>query len=84
MSEVKNDEELLKIVEYLKEYDVKLRGLYSLYNTLLLDAETNRSNLSTYYEEMIDLKNSLNSISQIIYGSKNQREILYIHARSLR
>lgn len=83
MSEIKKDEELLKIVDYLKEYDVKLRGLYGLYNTLLLDAEENRSNLSTYYEEMIDLKNSLNSISQIIYGSKkSERDSVYSRKKS--
>ena len=69
MEAIEKDEELKNILDDLKEYDVKLRGLYGLYNTLLLDAESSRSDLSTYFEEMVDLKNSLTAISQAIFGA---------------
>ena len=64
------ENKLLEIIRNLNDNRSKLSALYSLYNSSLLVAETNRIELSNYYEQMIDLKNDVNSLSVMISGMK--------------
>ena len=64
------ENKLLEIIRQLNDNRSKLSALYSLYNSSLLVAETNRAELSNYYEQMIDLKNDVNSLSVMISGMK--------------
>lgn len=64
------ENKLLEIIRQLNDNRSKLSALYSLYNSSLLVAETNRIELSNYYEQMIDLKNDVNSLSLMISGMK--------------
>lgn len=72
------ENKLLEIVKELNANRSKLSALFSLYNSSLLVAEAERVELSNYYEQMIDLKNDLNSIS-ILLGNvkKAEREATY-------
>ncbi len=63
-------DELNEILRQLNDNRNKLSALFSLYNSLLLDAEEGRSTLSGYYEQMIDFKNDLNSLSTLIGNTK--------------
>ena len=72
------DEKLIEIVKQLNDSRKKLAGLHSLYNTYLLQAEDDRANLSGYYEQMLDYKNDLNTITrQIGLVAKAQRALEY-------
>ena len=64
------ENKLLEIIRQLNDNRSKLSALYSLYNSSLLVAETNRAELSNYYEQMIDLKNDVNSLSVMIGSMK--------------
>ena len=64
------ENKLLEIIRQLNDNRSKLSALYSLYNSSLLVAETNRIELSNYYEQMIDLKNDVNTLSQMISNMK--------------
>ena len=64
------ENKLLEIIRQLNDNRSKLSALYSLYNSSLLVAEQNRAELSNYYEQMIDLKNDVNSLSVMISGMK--------------
>ena len=67
--------QLLDIIKNLNDNRSKLSALFSLYNSSLLMAEDNRINMSNYYEQMIDLRNEVNAISQEIYeAKKSERE----------
>ena len=66
---------VLEIIKELNDNRSKLSALFSLYNSSLLVAENERTELSNYYEQMIDLKNDLNSISTMI-GSVKKTERL--------
>lgn len=61
---------LLEIIEQLGDYRSKLSALYSLYNSSLLTAEESRVELSGFYEQMIDFKNDLNSLSAMFASVK--------------
>lgn len=63
-------DKLLDIIKQLNDNRSKLSALFSLYNSSLLVAETNRAELTNYYEQMIDLKNDVNSLSIMIAGAK--------------
>ena len=52
---MENREQLLEIIKKLNDNRSKLSALYSLYNSSLLMAENDRADLSSYYEQMIDL-----------------------------
>jgi len=66
---------ILMIIKELNDNRSKLSALYSLYNSSLLVAETSRAELSNYYEQMIDLKNDINSITAMIAGAKKAERI---------
>ena len=61
---------ILEIIKELNDNRSKLSALYSLYNSSLLVAETSRAELGDYYEQMIDLKNDINSLSVMLAGTK--------------
>ena len=61
---------LLNIIKALNDNRSKLSALYSLYNSSLLVAETNRASLSEFYQQMVDYKNDLNLLSNTIYSAK--------------
>ena len=61
---------ILEIIKELNDNRSKLSALFSLYNSSLLVAETSRMELSNYYEQMIDLKNDITSLSVMIAGAK--------------
>ena len=58
------DEKLIEIVKQLNDSRNKLLALKGLYNTYLLQAEDDRSNLTTLFEQMVDYKNDLNTITK--------------------
>lgn len=58
-----NNERLNQILKDLNDYRSRFSALYSLYNSSLLVAEEDRAELSSYYEQMIDLKNELTLIT---------------------
>ena len=60
----------LEIIKELNDNRSKLSALFSLYNSSLLVAENSRAELYGFYEQMIDLKNDINSLSQMIAGVK--------------
>ena len=60
----------LDIIRALNDNRNKLSALYSLYNSSLLVAENSRQELGTYYEQMIDFKNDLNTLSSQIGNAK--------------
>lgn len=77
------DEKLLDIIKQLNNSRNKVSGLYSLYNTYLLQAEEDRVNLGGFYEQMVDYKNDLNAITkQIGLVAKAQRSLEYNKNRS--
>lgn len=63
-------QQLLEIIKTLNDNRSKLSALYSLYNSSLLVAETNRASLVEYYQQMVDFKNDINLISSTIYNAK--------------
>lgn len=65
-----NNQRLNEIIKQLNDDRSKLSALYSLYNSSLLVAENNRVELGVYYEQMIDLKNELNLISNTLANAK--------------
>ena len=67
---MENNAKLFEIVRGLNDNRSKLAGLFSLYNSSLILAEDNRVNMSSYYEQMIDFRNELNTISNEIYSAK--------------
>lgn len=64
------ENKLLDIIRELNDNRSKLSALFSLYNSSLVMAETNRAELMNYYEQMIDLKNDVNSLSVMISNVK--------------
>ncbi len=66
---------LLEIIKQLNDYRSKLSALYSLYNSSLLTAEESRIELSGFYEQMIDFKNDLNSLSTMIASVKKAERV---------
>ena len=70
-----NNEKLLEIIKALNDNRSKLSALYSLYNSSLIVAEESRQTLGTYFEQMIDLKNDVNAISNLIYNSKKTERV---------
>ena len=72
------ENKLIEIIRQLNDNRSKLSALYSLYNSSMLVAEQNRTELSNYYEQMIDLKNDVNSLSVMIASvKKGERATLY-------
>lgn len=73
----------LDIIRALNDNRNKLSALYSLYNSSLLVAENNRQELGGYYEQMIDFKNDLNSLSsQLGNVKKTERSEMLSRNRS--
>ena len=64
------ENKLFDIIKQLNDNRSKLSALFSLYNSSVLVAETSRLELSNYYEQMIDLKNDVSSLSLMISGLK--------------
>ena len=72
------ENKLLDIIRQLNDNRSKLSALFSLYNSSLLVAEESRVELTNYYEQMIDLKNDVNSLSiAISKASKGERADIY-------
>ena len=69
------ENKLLEIIKQLNDYRSKLSALYSLYNSSLLVAEESRVELSGFYEQMIDFKNDLNSLSTLIASVKKAERV---------
>jgi len=67
---MEDNAKLFEIIRGLNDNRSKLSGLFSLYNSSLILAEENRVNMSSYYEQMIDLRDELNAISNEIYNAK--------------
>lgn len=65
-----NNERSIEIIKELNDCRSKMMSLYDLYNTSLLGAETDRAEISSYYEQMIDFKNDVNSISAAVFAVK--------------
>lgn len=77
------ENKLLDIIRQLNDNRSKLSALFSLYNSSMLVAETNRAELSNYYEQMIDLKNDVNSLSLMISNlKKSERANAYTKNKS--
>lgn len=57
-----NNERCLEINKSMTDCTSKMRALYNLINVTLLDAEQDRTELSSNYEQMIDYKNDVNTI----------------------
>lgn len=73
----------LDIIRALNDNRNKLSALYSLYNSSLLVAENNRQELGSYYEQMIDFKNDLNTLSsQLGNAKKTERSEMLSRNRS--
>ena len=68
------ENKLFDIIKQLNDNRSKLSALFSLYNSSMLVAETNRLELSNYYEQMIDLKNDVSSLSNMINNLKKKSE----------
>ena len=72
------ENKLLDIIRQLNDNRSKLSALFSLYNSSLLVAEESRMELTNYYEQMIDLKNDVTSLSiAISKASKGERADIY-------
>lgn len=72
------ENKLLDIIRELNDNRSKLSALFSLYNSSLVVAETNRTELMNYYEQMMDLKNDVNSLSIMISNvKKGERAAVY-------
>lgn len=72
------NKKLLDIIKELNDNRSKLSALYSLYNNSLIVAEENRQSLSSYYEQMIDIKNDLCMITNAISSAKkSERETVF-------
>ena len=56
-----------EIIKLLNDNRSKLSALYSLYNSSLLVAESERQNLTVLYDQMIDAKNDLNQILGVMF-----------------
>ncbi len=73
----------LEIIKALGDNRSKLSALFSLYNTSLIMAEQDRADLTSYYEQMIDFKNDINSINLVISSAKkSEREEAYTKNKS--
>jgi len=73
----------LEIIRALNDNRSKLSALFSLYNTSLIMAEQDRVDLTTYYEQMIDFKNDINTITIAISSAKKgEREEAYAKNKS--
>ena len=57
-----NNERCLEIGKELTNCRSKIGALYNLINVTLLDAEQDRTELSSNYEKMIDYKDNVNTI----------------------
>lgn len=75
--------EQLEIIKQLNDNRNKLSALFSLYNSSLLVAENNRTNLSNYYEQLIDIKNDASTLSKDIYAvTKDKRAEMFTKSKS--
>lgn len=63
---METNDKLLEIIKQLNDNRNKLSALFSLYNSSLLVAEDSRANLTNYFEQLIDRKNDLSSITKDI------------------
>lgn len=69
------ENKLLEIIKQLNDNRSKLSALFSLYNSLLVDAEESRVELSGFYEQMIDFKNDLNSLTTLFASVKKTERV---------
>lgn len=67
---MENNERLNQILKELNDNRSKLSALFSLYNSSLIMAEDNRTDLLNYYEQMIDLKNDVSTLQTTIANAK--------------
>ena len=69
------ENKLLDIIRELNDNRSKLSALFSLYNSSLVAAETNRTELMNYYEQMMDLKNDVNSLAILINNATKAEKL---------
>ncbi len=75
---METNDKLLEIIKQLNDNRNKLSALFSLYNSSLLMAEDSRANLTSYFEQLIDHKNDLSTITRdISVASKAERAGVY-------
>lgn len=75
---METNDKLLEIIKQLNDNRNKLSALFSLYNSSLLVAEDSRANLTNYFEQLIDHKNDLSTITKdISSASKAERASIY-------
>lgn len=60
----------IEIIKELNDNRSKLSALYSLYNSALIGAEDERTEISSYYEQMIDFKNDVSLIANMVFAAK--------------
>lgn len=70
-----NNQRIDEILKKLNDNREKLTALYSLYNSSILTAETDRQSIGEYYDKMIDLKSDIAQLKILIEKlSKKERE----------
>ena len=80
---METNDKLLEIIKELNDNRNKLSALFSLYNSSLLVAEDSRANLTNYFEQLIDHKNDLSTITRDISSvSKAERKTVYTQNKS--
>ena len=80
---METNDKLLEIIKQLNDNRNKLSALFSLYNSSLLIAEDSRANLTNYFEQLIDHKNDLSTITRdISSASKAERAGVYTKNKS--
>ena len=80
---METNDKLLEIIKELNDNRNKLSALFSLYNSSLLVAEDSRANLTNYFEQLIDHKNDLSTITRdISSASKAERKTVYTQNKS--
>ena len=73
-----NNERCLEIGKELTDCRSKIGALYNLINVTLLDAEQDRTELSSNYEKMIDYKDNVNTILTDVSAVKKSERLQVI------
>ena len=80
---METNDKLLEIVKQLNDNRNKLSALFLLYNSSLLVAEDSRANLPSYFEQLIDHKNDLSTITKDISSApKTERSSVLNKSKS--
>lgn len=75
---METNNKLLEIIKQLNDNRSKLSALFSLYNSSLLVAEDSRVNVSNCFEQLIDRKNDLSTITRdVSLAKKSERATIF-------